>query len=140
MPTSRPFELPPCVAPPADMVGWWPGDGIPVDIQGTNPGVHVGTVGYAAGVVAFSLDLAERGLVFDPQDGGGALEEGVLLEVAVRPDRRAAAWKLLRFARDPASSSATSWAGRCPAARSTPAAASKNRGKGRSPRCEPSTP
>ena len=49
---------PVCVAPPPNLVGWWPGDGSTADIIGGHPGAWFGTAGYVAGRVgqAFSLD------------------------------------------------------------------------------------
>lgn len=47
-----------CVAPPAGLVSWWPGDGNANDIQGTNDGTLQGGATFATGKVgqAFSLD------------------------------------------------------------------------------------
>src|SRR4051794_26774148 len=47
-----------CVAPPANMVSWWPGDGNTNDIQGTNTGTLQGNATFASGKVsqAFSLN------------------------------------------------------------------------------------
>lgn len=47
-----------CVAPPAGMVGWWPGDGSANDIVGGDNGTLHGGATYAAGEVgeAFSLN------------------------------------------------------------------------------------
>ena len=49
---------PVCVAPPPNLVGWWPGDGTTADIIGGHPGAWLGTAAYTAGEVgqAFSLD------------------------------------------------------------------------------------
>jgi plastocyanin len=49
----------PCTAPPANMVGWWPGDGNPRDIQNADNGTLQGGATFAAGKVgqAFSLDV-----------------------------------------------------------------------------------
>ena len=38
---------PPCDALPSGLVSWWPGEGSPVDVAGTNHGVAGGTLGYA---------------------------------------------------------------------------------------------
>ena len=48
----------PCVAPPADLVAWWPGDGNPYDIQGGDTGTLNGDATFASGEVsqAFSFD------------------------------------------------------------------------------------
>jgi len=40
-----------CVAPPAGMVSWWPGDGNANDIVGSNNGVLQGTIVFTAGEV-----------------------------------------------------------------------------------------
>ena len=47
-----------CVAPPAGLVSWWPGDGNANDIWGGNPGTLMGGTTFGAGVVgqAFGLD------------------------------------------------------------------------------------
>ena len=47
-----------CMPPPTNMVSWWPGDGTPDDIQGSNHGVLIGNLGFAPGQVgqAFSFD------------------------------------------------------------------------------------
>jgi hypothetical protein len=47
-----------CLAPPADMVSWWSGDGHPFDLIGVNNGTMINGVTYAAGKVgrAFSFD------------------------------------------------------------------------------------
>jgi hypothetical protein len=47
-----------CTAPPANMVGWWPGDGNTNDIQGANHGTLQGSATFAPGKVgqAFSLN------------------------------------------------------------------------------------
>ncbi|HSY18806.1 MAG TPA: LamG-like jellyroll fold domain-containing protein [Candidatus Acidoferrales bacterium] len=49
---------PSCVAPPSDIVAWWPGEGAANDIIGGNNGVLVGGIGFAGGEVgeAFSLN------------------------------------------------------------------------------------
>lgn len=51
-------QSPACVAPPAGMVAWWPGDGNAHDISGANAAALVGGAAYAAGRVdqAFSLN------------------------------------------------------------------------------------
>jgi uncharacterized delta-60 repeat protein len=46
---------PVCVAAPADMVSWWPGDGHAFDIQSTNNGTYNGA--YADGRVGQAFDL-----------------------------------------------------------------------------------
>src|SRR5215472_10212416 len=62
-----------CVAPPPDMVSWWPGDGNTDDIQGTNNGTLHNGATFAPGMVdqAFSFDgiddyvqTADTGLPF----------------------------------------------------------------------------
>jgi len=40
-----------CVAPPAQMVSWWPGDGHANDIQDSNPGTLIGDATFANGFV-----------------------------------------------------------------------------------------
>src|SRR5437764_3427761 len=49
---------PTCVPPPSGMVSWWPGDGNPNDIRGSNNGTLQGGATFAPGEVgqAFSLD------------------------------------------------------------------------------------
>lgn len=44
-----------CIAPPAGVVHWWPGDGNSRDIVGNADGVLVGGAGFAPGVVSQSL-------------------------------------------------------------------------------------
>jgi len=48
---------PTCVPPPPNMISWWPGDGNPTDIVGTNTGTLVNGAAFAPGMVgqAFSL-------------------------------------------------------------------------------------
>jgi uncharacterized repeat protein (TIGR01451 family) len=48
----------PCLAPPADLVGWWPGDGNANDLTGNHPGTAVGNLGFLPGKVgqAFQFD------------------------------------------------------------------------------------
>jgi hypothetical protein len=57
----RMVTLDACVAPPADMVGWWPGDGTAHDIAGTNHGTMNLGATYEPGLVAqgFSFDGSE---------------------------------------------------------------------------------
>lgn len=47
-----------CIPAPANMVGWWPGDGNADDIVGGNHGTLMGGAGFATGMVdqAFSFD------------------------------------------------------------------------------------
>ena len=47
-----------CTPPPPDMVNWWPGDGIAIDIQGSNDATPVNGATFAPGKVgqAFSFD------------------------------------------------------------------------------------
>jgi len=47
-----------CVAPPANLVSWWPGDGNASDIKDGNPGQLMNGAAFAAGVVgqAFKFD------------------------------------------------------------------------------------
>jgi hypothetical protein len=67
-----------CVAPPAGMVGWWPGDGSANDIVGGDNGTLHGGATYAAGEVgeAFSLNgtdafvQAPDALDLDPTSAG----------------------------------------------------------------------
>jgi hypothetical protein len=49
--------IPSCTPPPPNIVAWWPGDGHPNDIQGSNNGTFVGAM-YSTGEVAqaFSFD------------------------------------------------------------------------------------
>src|SRR5207244_7730303 len=49
---------PACVTPPADMIGWWPGDGDANDIENGNNGTLENGTTFAAGEVgqAFSFD------------------------------------------------------------------------------------
>jgi hypothetical protein len=51
-------QQPTCTTPPANMVGWWPGDGNANDIISSNNGTLVGGVTFAPGEVAeaFSFD------------------------------------------------------------------------------------
>jgi len=57
-----------CVAPPSNMLGWWPGDGTTNDLQGGNNGMWVGTAAYAPGEVgsAFSFDGSSYVTVGNP--------------------------------------------------------------------------
>jgi len=58
-PEPTPTPTPgPCVEPPPNMVGWWPGDGNADDIQGSNNGSLQNGATFVAGKVsqAFSLD------------------------------------------------------------------------------------
>ena len=56
--TPRTLSPAACVAPPADLVSWWPGDGDGSDIADGNDGALQGGIGFAAGMVdqAFLLD------------------------------------------------------------------------------------
>ena len=49
---------PPCVSPPEGLVSWWPADGVPDDIQGTNHGMLLNGVTFGGGKVgqAFHFD------------------------------------------------------------------------------------
>ena len=51
---------PTCVPPPPNMISWWPGDGNPSDIVGTNDGTLVNGAAFAPGMVgqAFSLQAS----------------------------------------------------------------------------------
>jgi len=59
-----------CTPPPPNMIGWWPGDGSALDIQGPTfeNGMLVGTATYAGGMVgqAFSFDGSQGGYVEIP--------------------------------------------------------------------------
>lgn len=50
-------QAPSCVAPPAGMVAWWPGDGNAADLAGSNAGTLVGGATFAAGRVAQAFQL-----------------------------------------------------------------------------------
>ena len=57
--TLRVTGEPGCLPPPAGLIAWWPGDGHPNDLVGTNPGtLHNGATATAAGAVrqAFAFD------------------------------------------------------------------------------------
>ena len=47
-----------CVTPPSGLVAWWPGDGMALDVTGTNDGTLYNGAGYTTGKVgqAFNLD------------------------------------------------------------------------------------
>ncbi|MBP9109195.1 MAG: VCBS repeat-containing protein [Pyrinomonadaceae bacterium] len=51
-------QCPECTPPPANMVGWWPGEGNTSDIIGTNNGIAEGNLAYSSAKVSqgFSLD------------------------------------------------------------------------------------
>jgi len=53
-----------CIQPPADIIGWWPGDGYAYDIMHGHSGTPVGGVTYSAGKV-------DQGFAFD---GAGRIE------------------------------------------------------------------
>ena len=57
-PTPTPTPATTCTPPPPDMVGWWPGDNTPTDIQGGNDVSFQGAETYGTGEVAeaFSFD------------------------------------------------------------------------------------
>jgi subtilisin-like proprotein convertase family protein len=55
--TVDPAATPVCVAPPADMVSWWPGDGNANDIRGLNDGAFQGTATFAAAEVGQGFSL-----------------------------------------------------------------------------------
>ncbi len=59
--SRRPFKINSCLAPPAGLVSWWPGDGHGRDLVGGNFGARQGTAAYAPGRVshAFSFDGAD---------------------------------------------------------------------------------
>jgi uncharacterized delta-60 repeat protein len=66
--------VPASVAPPAGIIGWWPGDGGPNDISGSTYAVPLNDTSYAAGQVgqAFSFDGSDDGLAV----GGSANVQG----------------------------------------------------------------
>jgi hypothetical protein len=57
-----------CVAPPGEMLSWWPGDDTPNDIVGGNNGTWTGGPAYAPGAVAdaFSFDGTKYVTAGDP--------------------------------------------------------------------------
>lgn len=65
---------PACLRPLDGLVGWWAGDGNPVDLAGSRHGTPVGGAGYAAGRVdrAFSFDGTGRVDVPGVPDPGAA--------------------------------------------------------------------
>ena len=58
----------PCVTPPANLIGWWPGDGNALDLVDTNDGAPSGNVGFVPGKVAqaFSFDGASVEFMGNP--------------------------------------------------------------------------
>ncbi len=52
MSVCGPTPTPPCTPPPTGMLNWWPGDGHPIDVQGSNNGALVNGATYAPGQVA----------------------------------------------------------------------------------------
>ncbi|NIM52746.1 MAG: hypothetical protein GTN78_05450 [Gemmatimonadales bacterium] len=77
---------PSCVAPPAGLVGWWPGDGNADDIWGGNNGTLVGG-SYATGKVAdaFNLDGLDD-FVNVPDDGSLNIESSFTWDAWINPN------------------------------------------------------
>jgi RHS repeat-associated protein len=65
---------PTCVAPPAGLVGWWPGDGDPRDLANGNTGVTQGGLTYGPGEVGESF-------VFDGSTGRVIVPQSTALNV-----------------------------------------------------------
>jgi hypothetical protein len=59
---------PVCTPPPANMIGWWPADGNPIDIQGGNDVSFQGSVTYGSGKVAqaFSFNGSDYATAGNP--------------------------------------------------------------------------
>src|SRR4051812_476779 len=57
---------PSCIAPPAGLVGWWPGDGDANDRAGTSNGILRNGTGFAGGEVSQSFALNGSGNVEVP--------------------------------------------------------------------------
>jgi hypothetical protein len=66
--------VPAAVAPPAGIIGWWPGDGGPNDVSGSTYATPLNDTTYAAGQVgqAFSFDGSDDGVTV----GGSANVQG----------------------------------------------------------------
>jgi hypothetical protein len=75
-----------CVAPPPDMVAWWPGDGNANDIVGRNNGTVQGGVSFVAGMVgeAFDFDGAITSFVEVP-DAPSLNPSAITLDAWVNP-------------------------------------------------------
>lgn len=76
-----------CVAPPANMVSWWAGDGNANDIQGSNHGTVSGGVGYAGGKVGQAFDLnGTNGIITIGNPSNLQLTTAITAEAWIRPD------------------------------------------------------
>jgi len=84
-----------CVAAPASLVAWWPGDGTAEDARGFGPDAAEPGMAFAPGLVgrAFKLDGSDHPLVLSPPAWGGSTEEMTI-----------AAW--VKFTDDPSNQTA----------------------------------
>ena len=55
-----------CIQPPPGIVSWWPGDGNADDIQGSNNGSVIGTVGFTTGKVGQAFNFGGSGHILVP--------------------------------------------------------------------------
>ena len=76
-----------CVTPPPDMVGWWPGDGNPNDIQNGNNGTLQGGATFAPGEVAqaFSFNASTNSGVIVPSTSLLNPTEAITIDAWVKP-------------------------------------------------------
>ena len=60
-----------CVQPPPGITGWWPGDGIPLDVVGAHDADLVGGATFAPGIVGEAFTLDGDGDFVDVRDDPG---------------------------------------------------------------------
>ncbi len=76
---------PKCITPPADIAGWWPGDGNAYDLARTNFGTLVGNTAYVPAV-------AGQGFSFDGTGDGVTIPNNAGLNVGVSESFSLEAW------------------------------------------------
>lgn len=74
-----------CAPPPSGLVGWWPGDGHPLDLEGTNHGTLVNGAAYGWGV-------AQRGFKFDGANSAFLIPASPATDVGTQAGFTIQAW------------------------------------------------
>ncbi len=60
---------PACIAAPAGLLSWWPGEGNADDIRGGNDGILIGGAGFAVGLVGQAFRFDRTSMASAPTDG-----------------------------------------------------------------------